>query len=229
MGHGVCDILIRSTNLSVATSDHLVIGNTLKAIWQAMKIAPSEVRGMGVVVTKLGGENVQKTSRVVPVGKQSVYKSSLCEASSSSSSSLSSCPPSTAEVSGTFFNSPHKKARTTFQIREFISDLASCMRLVEDSLLNLLSEEPHDHTCLVRAAFEQTRELVKDAISNTNKGSEDRLSVEKHMGHVGDRWALLAPVHGEAKTPHALHQPIALPLMMHEEWKNIVREMGCWK
>lgn len=58
MGHGVCDVMNKSQNLNEFTADLEVIKRTVLQLNNELNIAPEELRGIGIQITKLdGGEN----------------------------------------------------------------------------------------------------------------------------------------------------------------------------
>ncbi|XP_072930404.1 DNA repair protein Rev1 [Epargyreus clarus] len=61
MGHGFCNIINKSTNLSCATNDADVISKEVITLCKKQNIDPKEIRGIGIQVTKLESLNSKPT------------------------------------------------------------------------------------------------------------------------------------------------------------------------
>lgn len=53
LGHGICDSLSRSITLPTPTDDKEVIEKSVLSVLRGLQIQPSDIRGMGIQVTKL--------------------------------------------------------------------------------------------------------------------------------------------------------------------------------
>lgn len=68
MGHGVCDTVSKTSTLPQCTDDAEMIVRTVMAIRRQLKVAPPEVRGVGIQIAKLepvgGGNNTSLNGRL---------------------------------------------------------------------------------------------------------------------------------------------------------------------
>lgn len=68
MGHGICDNIARSCTLPTATDDSRVISSQCIGLFHKLKVAVPDIRGMGIQVSKLTGEEDGLQARKVEKG-----------------------------------------------------------------------------------------------------------------------------------------------------------------
>ena len=65
MGHGICDNIARSCTLPSVTDDSQVIAKQCHALLKQLNVAPEDIRGMGIQVSKLDEKNASSGAKNV--------------------------------------------------------------------------------------------------------------------------------------------------------------------
>jgi len=80
VGHGICDIINRTTQLKGFTRNLKEIETQVHQMWKALKVHPTEVRGLGIQVSSLNTDPRKrsfsisnKSKAIAPAGKQTEY------------------------------------------------------------------------------------------------------------------------------------------------------------
>ena len=65
MGHGICDNIARSCTLRSVTDDSQVVAKQCHALLKQLNVAPEDIRGMGIQVSKLDEKNASSGAKNV--------------------------------------------------------------------------------------------------------------------------------------------------------------------
>ncbi|XP_078589278.1 DNA repair protein REV1-like isoform X2 [Branchiostoma floridae x Branchiostoma japonicum] len=148
MGHGICDSLSKSSTLGLATDDPKVIGKEAWNILCQMKLLPSDLRGLGIQITRL----------------VSASGASSSSASNKSIMDFVKAKPATAIQQSSTNNIPHNSTNIPNSETESGGSIAN-----KKTMLDFLKPSTSTITEEMQAVEEET--VLDDAVSETHENT----------------------------------------------------------